>query len=503
MTDLIEKENYEILIPVMYCNNKINCVLHTNFNYKNDMLYILVPGLLGDRTDSRHMFVRLSRALAHNNCSILRFDYLGGGSSEGDYTKNDFQVMMDTLKFIIEDVMHKFPWFKKIGLIAFSEAGKICVKLSNKMDCIKFIGFCNAILVEEENQNAITRPKLINNQLVYDSNFGTWVSWNVVEQYKSWFISENDLKIDVCYGAVYSDSDPLTQNSLKFIEDQGIRVDKIKGADHLFTSYVWLQEMITFWTHNYLTENTDFEMEEFFLRTSHGKQCIRYIDKGSKDLIVFVHGVGQNKSGPGFLYNHISNHITSHNMLFFDFYGYGDSDFDPQVFKNITLVDYVNQLSDIVTYIDKVHSFEKLTLLGTGIGCTVIEEYSKAIRNKELNKIYLFPQSSQIWYKIDDIDKKREEIDTYYIYEKYPWAEEEFYKLGNVSNRIRGMKLPLKFLYDLYKTRIESEYHSGIVYITDNENIKIECKDSSCLLMSGRVRDNAISKITNILECNK
>lgn len=500
MFNMVERENPEILIQVIFRNNKINCVLHTNFNSKNDILYILVPGLLGDRTDSRHMLVRLARELAKKNCNVLRFDYLGGGSSEGDYTKNDFQIMMDTLQFIIEDITKRFTWLKKIGFISFSEAGKICVKLSNIMNNICFIGFCNAILVEETNYNAITRPKLIKDRLVYDSNFGTWINWNIVEQYKNWCVATEDMREDILYDAVYSDSDPLTEQSLKFVESRGISVNKIAGADHLFTSNKWLEEMINHWSKKNVLQNLGFEMEEFFVYTSWGKQCVRYKDKGSSELLVFVHGVGQNKSGPGFLYNQISSEVKSYNMLFFDFYGYGDSDFEPELLNKITLSDYINQLDEIINYISATYPFNKLTLLGTGVGCAVIEGYYNIAENNNINQIYFFPQKSKIWYKLDEKDKSGEEIDTYYIYKKYSWAEEEFCILGNVSNRIRGMMLPLKFLYDLYMFEMKNIYDSGIVYISNGEKIQIEVQDSSHLLMSSKSRDITISDIIAILE---
>ena len=355
-------------------------------------------------------------------------------------------------------------------------------------------------MIEEQNYNQINRPKIINGQLVYDSNFGTWINWNVVEQYSKWFIESCELKEDVTYHAVYADSDPLTSNSLKFVEESGIKVERIKGADHLFTSQLWLNEMITLWAKKILVKELEFEVEEFFLRTYWGKQCVKYVDKGSDKLVVYVHGIGQNKSGPGFLYNQISQKIDKCSQLFFDFYGYGDSDYCAEKFMKLTFKDYVEQLRDILDYINKIHPYKKLILIGTGIGCGIIDEFSRMNTEIVLEMIYLFPQISEIWDRLDISDKMREEIDTYYIYQKYLWAEEEFCKLGNVSNRIRGMNLSVGFLKELSNIELQELYSNGLVYIGSNIKKKVEINDDSCLLMRSSARDKVITDIISIVE---
>ena len=95
-----ELKFHDIYLSVPYQGQQINCVLTTGIK-DGSGLYVIVPGLFGDRTDSRHMFTRLSQAMAEKGYSVLRFDYIGGGSTQGDYSKNDFDLMLSTLSHVV------------------------------------------------------------------------------------------------------------------------------------------------------------------------------------------------------------------------------------------------------------------------------------------------------------------------------------------------------------------------------------------------------------------
>lgn len=238
-----ELKFHDIYLSVPYQGQQINCVLTTGIK-DGSGLYVIVPGLFGDRTDSRHMFTRLSQAMAEKGYSVLRFDYIGGGSTQGDYSKNDFDLMLSTLSHVVRYVLDKFPFFKQVGLVAFSEGGKIAIRAIDEIPTASFICFCNAILVPEENMNEISRPKIRDQRLVYDSNFGTWVNWEIVEKYRSWNVEILPDKRHTRFAAVYSGSDPLTKNSLAFLEKNNIPILRIPDADHLFTRAQWLELLI-------------------------------------------------------------------------------------------------------------------------------------------------------------------------------------------------------------------------------------------------------------------
>lgn len=139
-----ELKVHDIYLIVPYQGHQINCVLTTGLK-DGTGLYVIVPGLFGDRTDSRHMFTRLSQAMAEKGYSVLRFDYIGGGSTQGDYSKNDFDLMLSTLSHVVRYVLDKFHFFNHVGLIAFSEGGKLAIRAIDELPTASFYLFlqCN------------------------------------------------------------------------------------------------------------------------------------------------------------------------------------------------------------------------------------------------------------------------------------------------------------------------------------------------------------------------
>lgn len=90
-------------------------------------------------------------------------------------------------------------------------------------------------------------------------------------------------------------------------------------------------------------------------------------------------------------------------------------------------------------------------------------------------------------------------IDTYDVFQKYQWAENEFSKLGNVPNRIRGMKLNPIFLKDLYEYSLEcKELSILLINSEEGESVSLPIKDR--LLMSAVEREKAIKWISEVLE---
>lgn len=494
-----ELKFHDIYLSVPYQGQQINCVLTTGIK-DGSGLYVIVPGLFGDRTDSRHMFTRLSQAMAEKGYSVLRFDYIGGGSTQGDYSKNDFDLMLSTLSHVVRYVLDKFPFFKQVGLVAFSEGGKIAIRAIDEIPTASFICFCNAILVPEENMNEISRPKIRDQRLVYDSNFGTWVNWEIVEKYRSWNVEILPDKRHTRFAAVYSGSDPLTKNSLAFLEKNNIPILRIPDADHLFTRAQWLELLIEKVV-KHIEKNESVEgprEKEVKLLSEYGAHCVRIIEGRSKDMIIFVHGLGQNKSGPGFLFSQIAEKLCDKTLVFFDFYGMGDSEFDEKKFLGLRLNDYVGQLKFVYNYYTEKYSPSRVTFIASGTGCQIAQKFvaSYAVSARLL---LIGPSKSNLFGLLDTKEQQLSFIDTYDVFQKYQWAENEFSKLGNVPNRIRGMKLNPIFLKDLYEYSLEcKELSILLINSEEGESVSLPIKDR--LLMSAVEREKAIKWISEVLE---
>ena len=103
--------------------------------------------------------------------------------------------------------------------------------------------------------------------------------------------------------------------------------------------------------------------KEVKLLSEYGAHCVRIIEGRSKDMIIFVHGLGQNKSGPGFLFSQIAEKLCDKTLVFFDFYGMGDSEFDEKKFLGLRLNDYVGQLKSVYNYYTEKYSPSRVTFI--------------------------------------------------------------------------------------------------------------------------------------------
>lgn len=238
--------------------------------------------------------------------------------------------------------------------------------------------------------------------------------------------------------------------------------------------------------------------KEVKLLSEYGAHCVRIIEGRSKDMIIFVHGLGQNKSGPGFLFSQIAEKLCDKTLVFFDFYGMGDSEFDEKKFLGLRLNDYVGQLKSVYNYYTEKYSPSRVTFIASGTGCQIAQKFvaSYAVSARLL---LIGPSKSNLFGLLDTKEQQLSFIDTYDVFQKYQWAENEFSKLGNVPNRIRGMKLNPIFLKDLYEYSLEcKELSILLINSEEGESVSLPIKDR--LLMSAVEREKAIKWISEVLE---
>ena len=183
----------EINIAFKYKSTAINAVLHSSFDFSNEYISIIVPGIFGDRGDSRAMFTRIARNLCQEGFSILRFDFVGGGSNFGNYSENDFESFIDQVNEVTTNLLKNFGFLKKVIYIGFSEGLKFAYHVAARRTDVIAIISCNGLCVEEAYMEKINRPRIKNGELVYDSHFGTWISWQVVEKYRDYYIDNTFL----------------------------------------------------------------------------------------------------------------------------------------------------------------------------------------------------------------------------------------------------------------------------------------------------------------------
>lgn len=493
---------HEINLSFKYKTETLNSVLHTSFNLLNPYISILVPGIFGDRGDSRAMFTQIARELNEHGFSVLRFDFLGGGSNGGNYFENDFDSFIEQLDVVTEQLLKSFSYFKKIIYIGFSEGFKFAYHVSKKRNDVTAVLSCNGLCIEESNSNRVCRPKIKCGKLVYDSNLGTWVNWKILENYKNYFVNANELNEKVDLFGVYSTEDYTSENSRSFWIKQNWSLYLLPEADHLFTKSTWVRTLIDIivkW-HCQKINIFDIKENEFFLYKGSTKICVKLIEKSlSSNYILFLHGLFQNKSGPGFLYSQIANTLNSqYNICMFDFPASGDSSGKSEELTWDLMQDILIFMVDFI----KTRG-SNVKIIGIASGCSNYLLYE----NRELffDTVLLFPEISGIWGKLDSSEKELSIIDTSELYDRYEWADKECCILGNILNRSKGLNISVELLkcFSKFNLFLMLKKYNGYAFV----NNKLYCfgkhiiyiNDEQGLVMSASLRDKLIEEISNIV----
>ena len=494
---------HQINIAFEYKSEDINAVLHTTFNLFNPYVTIIVPGIFGDRGDSRAMFTRIAHDLSLSGISVLRFDFCGGGSNFGNYYENDFEMFIDQLDVITSQLLNSFGFLKKVIYIAFSEGLKFSLFTAAKRKDVASIISCNGLCVEESFVDKIKRPKIKNGLMVYDSDFGSWINWNIVEHYKDYFIDNCDFNKAIDFLGIYSTDDIYSQNSRNYWEENEWPIFMIPDADHLFTKELWVEQLIEIinnW-HKKKIFGVPDKGNEFYLNTGKNMTCMKLVEnERAQYCILFLHGLFQNKSGPGFLFTQLADILREKcSICMFDFPACGDSDgksedldYEEMEYTLIRVVNFVKQ------------KYPNMRLVGIASGCSNYLIY----KNRELfyESIMLFPEKSKIWDRLDEKDRMLQQMDTCSIYECFEWAEDECCILGNVRNRSKGMCLSTKFLKQLseFSPMQMLKNFDGYVFTNNQEYCMGEksffLNDKQGLAMSASIRDELINYVIDCID---
>jgi len=116
--------------------------LHTPYGTMRGMLHkpdiegkiplvILFHGFTGNRIDSNFIFVSFSRFLAKHGIATLRFDFIGSGESDGEFSDMTFLRELEQANLVL-DYAHTLKGFSHLTIAGFSMGGAVAAMLSSK-----------------------------------------------------------------------------------------------------------------------------------------------------------------------------------------------------------------------------------------------------------------------------------------------------------------------------------------------------------------------------------
>ncbi|MFJ7734160.1 alpha/beta hydrolase [Lysinibacillus sp. NPDC097231] len=235
----------EQLFEIVYDDKKIYGVHH---RVENNILpgIVFLHGLAGDRVDSRRILVRLGRELQSMGFPSIRFDIIGTGISEGAFYDITYSYWYDQISFIVDNSVKEIWGYRPILIVAFSESGKIAIKIAKSKKQIVGLCLCNAIITSEKNQKNQNIKRLYKrgSKLVFDMGFGVWVNTEILKDNSEFIVTSKRDIPQIPILSIYSKNDDLTQESSNFIRKHKFSEFKeVSNADHLFTNPVWEKQL--------------------------------------------------------------------------------------------------------------------------------------------------------------------------------------------------------------------------------------------------------------------
>lgn len=97
-----------------------------------DNIVVMFHGFTGHMNENGFLFKQLTKTLTDNNIATLRYDFMGSGISDGEFSEFSFFTELSDAKAIIEEA-YKLNNNKKIFVLGFSMGGAVASRISLEM----------------------------------------------------------------------------------------------------------------------------------------------------------------------------------------------------------------------------------------------------------------------------------------------------------------------------------------------------------------------------------
>lgn len=226
------KRKFFMETPIIFksADQQIIGILHTPKSKRRVPLVILVHGWSGNLLGVWNaFFVKAARVFAKNGFAVLRFDFRGSGSSEGEFENQTISSMILDLKNVIDQIAkHEAINSNKIALIGHSQGGYISILHTAKDKRVKAVVLWMGRTADLKDFWSKTTFEDIRRK-----EYAIWYEYKVLNKTyvadSAKYNSESALrKIRIPIGMIYGELDTIVPPS------EGLRVKKLaKGIKEL------------------------------------------------------------------------------------------------------------------------------------------------------------------------------------------------------------------------------------------------------------------------------
>lgn len=131
-------------------NGILRGYLHQANTKEKHPLVVMYHGFTGNKIENRFLFVQFSRYLCKHNISSLRFDFLGSGESDHDFSYMTFSKEVQEAKEILK-YAKSLPFVSKIIVLGLSMGGAVATMVAkdHSTDIDKLILWAPAGMLKE------------------------------------------------------------------------------------------------------------------------------------------------------------------------------------------------------------------------------------------------------------------------------------------------------------------------------------------------------------------
>ena len=202
-----------------------------------DTITVMFHGFTGHLNENGFLFKQLTKTLTDNNIATLRFDFMGSGISDGDFTDFTFFTELDDAKAIIKEA-YKLNGNKKIYVLGFSMGGAVSTRVSLEMkDYIE-----KMVLLAPAGNMPLLAKRRVENPLISDGKLvdlgGFYMSAKLSSTFEGYDMYKDietfDKPVLILQGS--EDKSVFPEYSKKFDElYPDSRYILVEGAEHCFT----------------------------------------------------------------------------------------------------------------------------------------------------------------------------------------------------------------------------------------------------------------------------
>lgn len=204
---------------------------------EEDHCILIVHGFGGSKTGKEYIFKRFSDYLFTKDISTFRFDFLGCGESDGNYTNITYTKMQEQLLIILNLLKQRY---NTVSIVGISITTFIILPVLNKIKDDKFIK--KIVLwnptIETFKYIDSVKKKLVNNKYFIDSFI---LPNNYLDGVENLLSLNIEQQVSVMIGEFDQNYEKDQLN--KFLDHYSASCILINNADHTFSNYESMQEL--------------------------------------------------------------------------------------------------------------------------------------------------------------------------------------------------------------------------------------------------------------------